>query len=87
MHQTSSGHVSHTRRIAEFVSNLRYQDIPSEVIARIKLLILDSFGCAIYGRELPWSSTLREILQGVDATRTCRVWELGIGCRRRMRRW
>src|ERR1700744_2898625 len=74
MHQASSGHISHTRRIAEFVSGLRYEDIPAEVIARIKLLILDSFGCAIYGAALPWSTILRETLESVDQTRICRVW-------------
>ena len=39
----------HTRRIAEFVSTLSYERIPAQVIERIKLLILDSLGCAIYG--------------------------------------
>ena len=37
----------YTRGIADFVSGLRYEDIPAEVIARIKLLILDSLGCAL----------------------------------------
>ena len=74
MHQPSSGHISHTRRIAAFVSGLRYENIPAEVIARIKLLILDSFGCAIYGAALPWSTILRETLESVDQTRICRVW-------------
>jgi 2-methylcitrate dehydratase PrpD len=78
MHQaSSSGEISHTSRIAEFVSGLRYEDLPAEVIARIKLLILDSFGCAIYGAELPWSRILRDTLEGVDATRTCSVWGTG----------
>ena len=77
MHAASSGRVSHTRRIAEFVSGLRYEDIPTEVIARIKLLILDSLGCAIYGAELPWSRILRATLESIDATRTCRIWGTG----------
>ena len=48
-HQTEQADNRHTRRIAEFVSGLTYEKIPAEVRARIKLLILDSIGCGIYG--------------------------------------
>jgi aconitate decarboxylase len=64
----------HTRRIAEFVSTLSYDRIPEEVIERIKLLILDSLGCAIYGAQLEWCRILRSTLENVDATRTTSVW-------------
>jgi len=64
----------HTRAIAEFVSGLRYDDIPNEVIARIKLLILDSLGCALYGSALEWSRILRATLGAIDKTDGCRVW-------------
>jgi 2-methylcitrate dehydratase PrpD len=37
----------YTRGLAEFVSGLRYERIPEEVRARLELLILDSFGCAL----------------------------------------
>jgi 2-methylcitrate dehydratase PrpD len=74
MTHSASVEVSHTSRIADFVSSLRYDDIPAEVIERIKLLILDSFGCAIYGTVLPWSRILLETLETVDATRDCAVW-------------
>ena len=52
----------HTRAIAQFISQIKYEDIPDEVIARIKLLILDSFGCALYGSDLEWSRILRTTL-------------------------
>jgi 2-methylcitrate dehydratase PrpD len=65
---------SSTSRVANFVSGLRYEEIPAEVIARIKLLILDSLGCAIYGTELPWSRILAATLGTVDSTQTCTVW-------------
>jgi aconitate decarboxylase len=64
----------HTRRIAEFVSGLTYDRIPTEVRERIKLLILDSLGCAIYGANLEWCRILRETLQKLDATRTTSIW-------------
>ncbi|HEY1473337.1 MAG TPA: MmgE/PrpD family protein [Pseudolabrys sp.] len=64
----------HTRAIADFISHIKYEDIPGEVIARIKLLILDSLGCALYGSELEWSRILRATLAKLDATKACRVW-------------
>jgi 2-methylcitrate dehydratase PrpD len=63
-----------TRGIAEFVAGLRYEAIPGEVIARIKLLILDSFGCALFGATLPWSQILRTTLAQVDTSTGCAVW-------------
>jgi aconitate decarboxylase len=67
----------HTRRIAEFVSGLTYEKIPAEVRERIKLLILDSLGCAIYGANLEWCSILRGTLENLDATRTTSIWGTG----------
>jgi 2-methylcitrate dehydratase PrpD len=64
----------HTRRIAEFVSRLTYEQIPAEVGERIKLLILDSLGCAIYGANLEWCRILRGTLEKLDATRTTSIW-------------
>jgi 2-methylcitrate dehydratase PrpD len=64
----------HTSAIAQFISQLRYEDIPADVITRIKLLILDSFGCALYGSALEWSRILRATLAKLDTTKACRVW-------------
>lgn len=64
----------YTRGLAAFVSGLRYEQIPGEVIQRIKLLILDALGCAIYGVDLQWSRILLKTLSELDATRTCGVW-------------
>src|SRR6202142_1417099 len=64
----------HTRAIAQFIAQLRYEDIPAEVIARIKLLILDSLGCALYGSALEWSRILRATLAKLDTTKACSVW-------------
>jgi 2-methylcitrate dehydratase PrpD len=64
----------YTRGIAEFVSGLRYEAIPAEVLERIKLLMLDSLGCAIYGADLEWSRILQRRLGELDTTRACGVW-------------
>ena len=57
-----------TSGIADFVAGLRYDSIPDEVRERIKLLILDSLGCAIFGSDLEWSRILMETLGRVDSS-------------------
>lgn len=65
---------TYSRGIARFVSNLRFDQIPTEVIERIKLLILDSLGCAIYGVHLEWSRILMDTLHSLDTSSFCGVW-------------
>ena len=67
----------YTSRLGEFVAELRFEQIPPEVIERIKLLILDSFGCAIFGAQLPWSRILIDTLARLDETSSCAVWGTG----------
>ena len=64
----------YTQAVADFVSALRYEDIPAEVLHRIKLLMLDSFGCALYGVKLEWVKILKETLREVDSTETFGTW-------------
>ena len=64
----------YTRGIAEFVANLKYEAIPEEVRHRLKLLMLDSLGCALYGADLEWSRILQNKLSAIDTTRSCAIW-------------
>jgi aconitate decarboxylase len=60
--------------IARFVAGLSYEAIPAEARERIKLLILDSLGCAIFGAELEWSRILMQTLASLDSSKGCGVW-------------
>jgi aconitate decarboxylase len=71
---SGSSNNPHTSAIARFIAQIKYDNIPNEVITRIKLLILDSLGCALYGSALEWSRILRATLGKLDATPACRVW-------------
>ena len=64
----------YTRGLAKFVSGLKYDNIPDEVRERIKLLILDSFGCALYAPYLEWSQILMKTVAGLDNSDQCGVW-------------
>ena len=64
----------YTRGLAEFVSGLSYERIPQEVRARIKLLMLDSLGCALFGAGLEWTRILRRTLAAADTSRGAILW-------------
>jgi 2-methylcitrate dehydratase PrpD len=63
--------------MAAFIAGLAYERIPPEVIARIKLLILDALGCALFGTGLEWSRILISTLTRLDRTKECAVWGTG----------
>jgi 2-methylcitrate dehydratase PrpD len=74
MSQEATTDNPYTRGIAQFVAELRYDAVPREVRERIKLLMLDAFGCALYGADLEWSRILQQRLSDIDTTRRCAVW-------------
>src|SRR5712691_778816 len=74
MAEHSAGNNIHTRRLAEFVAQLGYEQIPSEVRERIKLLILDALGCGVYGARLQWCRILQDTFGDLDQTRTTSIW-------------
>lgn len=77
MGQTGSGN-EYTRAVAEFVAGIRLEDVPQEVKDRLKLLILDSLGCGLYGAHLQWSRILQDTLLDTDTGGTASVWGTGI---------
>ena len=64
----------YTRGMAEFIANLRYEDIPEHVRTRVKLLMLDSLGCALYGAKLEWTRILQQRLGALDTSTMCAIW-------------
>ncbi len=43
-----------TDRWAEFLADVKFENLPADVVEQTKLLILDSLGCAIGGYSLDW---------------------------------
>src|SRR5688572_32036103 len=64
----------YTRGLAEFGASLTFEDIPASVRERLKLLILDALGCALYGAHLEWCRILNDTLKEVDRSPICAVW-------------
>ena len=67
----------YTRELAHWIANFQFEDAPSEVIERLKLLILDSIGCGIFGSALPWSKLATDAIVGIDSGGAAIVWGTG----------
>ena len=52
-----------TKQLARYAVNLRYRDIPPEVIARAKDCLLDIITVALYGSTKPWSQTVVQFVK------------------------
>ena len=61
-----------THGLAEFIAGLKYERIPAEVRERLKLVILDALGCALYGADLEWCRILRRTV--ADKDDSCAIW-------------
>lgn len=51
-----------TRDLAAFAARLRFEDIPSEAVERMKSCALDSIGCCLHGATLPWTRKVQEMV-------------------------
>lgn len=67
----------HTRALAEFVANLSLSAIPDDVRYRAKLDILDTLGCALFGRALPIAEVLEAAFRPGDEGGAASVWGAG----------
>ena len=52
-----------TQALAGFAAQIRYADIPAEVIERMKTSVLDSIGCCLYGATLPWTQRVQAMVE------------------------
>jgi len=58
---------SSTRLLADFAATLRFEQIPPDVLARVKLSLLDTLGCCLQGSTCPPASKLLEFARNEGA--------------------
>ena len=68
------GTPAYTKILAAFVAGLRFDAIPSDVVARAKYLILDGIGCGLYGSSKEWSRIMIDTLTKIDDAEAATVW-------------
>jgi aconitate decarboxylase len=64
----------YTRGLSEFVADLKFDDIPSDVVDWMKLLVLDTIGAGLLGAGMPWSIRMRKTVQEMEAPGDASVW-------------
>lgn len=66
-----------TRDLAAFASGLRYENIPREAVERIKLSVLDSLGCCLFGASLPWTRKVAALAKSEGARPVASLMGMG----------
>src|SRR5574341_2685053 len=65
---------SPTQTLAAFTSALTYKKIPREVVSHIKLCLMDSLGCAVFGSTLPWGKTITSFTKEMGKGKGALIW-------------
>jgi len=67
-----------TGRLANWLQDLRLEDVPPQVRERAKHILLDGIACAIVGAQLPWSRRAAELVASFEGSGPCGVigWNL-----------
>ena len=63
-----------TRGLSEFVADLKFEDIPRDVVEKMKLLVLDTIGAGLLGAGMPWSVRMRKTVQDMEAPGDGSIW-------------
>src|SRR3990172_9774182 len=66
-----------TRDLAQFAAALRFEDIPREAVEGIKLSVLDSIGCCLFGATLPWTRKVAALAEGEGARPVASLMGMG----------
>jgi aconitate decarboxylase len=63
-----------TRALAQFASELSYEKIPPSVIERMKLCLLDTLGCGLFGSTLPWVVIVSDFARELGEKQESTIW-------------
>ena len=64
-----------TRELAQWVSRLKYSDLPPRTREVVRIVLLDTLGCGIYGYATPWARMLLQWARaGAPAKGEATVW-------------
>ena len=68
---------SPTRALAQFAAELTYDRIPAAVREHIKICMLDTLGCGLFGSTLPWSRMVADFGREFQGKPEATVWGRG----------
>jgi aconitate decarboxylase len=65
---------SPTQTLAHYISGLSYRQIPQAVVSHVKLCLIDSFGCALFGSTLPWGKIITSFAKEMGKGKGSLIW-------------
>ncbi|WMI71656.1 MmgE/PrpD family protein [Aminobacterium sp. MB27-C1] len=60
--------------ISQFIFDLKYEDIPPEVTFHLKNILLDSYGCGLFGSATPWMKIYKDVLLKMTDRQEATIW-------------
>lgn len=60
--------------LARFASELKFDDIPADVVEVAKLCLLDTIGVGLAASGRPWSVIVADVVEGAGGAGTCTIW-------------
>lgn len=63
-----------TVQLARWIAGLNYKDLPARTREVVRLAILDTVGCGVYGFQTPWTQALLKWAQASGGKGKSRVW-------------
>ena len=64
-----------TRELAGWIAHLRHSDLPARTKETVRLALLDTLGCGVYGHATPWAKMLLQWARaGAPAKGEATVW-------------
>ncbi|MFT5172678.1 MAG: 2-methylcitrate dehydratase PrpD [Gammaproteobacteria bacterium] len=63
-----------TAELGSFAAGLRFEQLPSAVVAHTKSCVLDALGCALYGNTLSWTQLVADMAIMEQAQGKARIW-------------
>src|SRR6185437_11623235 len=67
-----------TRDLARFAAATRFEQIPADVLERIKLSLLDGLGVCLRGSTLPWTRIVHDIVCEEGGKPVASIWGSGV---------
>jgi 2-methylcitrate dehydratase PrpD len=63
-----------TQTLAKYIAGLAYKAIPAQVVSHIKLCLIDSVGCALFGSTLPWGKMITSFTKEMGKGKGALIW-------------
>ncbi|MDP2679048.1 MAG: MmgE/PrpD family protein [Rhodoferax sp.] len=63
-----------TQALSQWIAGLQAEHIPMEVKRNLRLLSLDTFGCALTGTQQPWTQAITQWALAGESAGTARIW-------------